>query len=137
MSENGESRAEKATRRAGTGSTAVASVLAAICPACVPAYAAFFSAVGLGFLSDAHVMRPLMLVLLTVATGAIAWDTRVHKSPIPLIATIAGGALVYLFRYHWFKPEWITIGTALLVFGATVNYYKRRFAGMKPFRPVK
>ncbi|MCA9387728.1 MAG: MerC domain-containing protein [Candidatus Andersenbacteria bacterium] len=126
-----------ASGKAGTGSTILVTLLAVICPACIPAYAAFFSAIGIGFLNDISVMRPLMAVLLLVAVVALAWDIKVHKSWIPLVFGVIGGVLVWLFRFYYFRPEWITAGVALLVFATTANYYKRRFAGVAPLCPVK
>ncbi len=66
------------------------------CPACWPAYAAVLSALGLGFLMQSEYLLPVTVVLLALATFAIALRARARRGYRPaVVAAAAGVALVF------------------------------------------
>jgi len=61
------------------------SLFAALCCLGFPALVAILSAIGLGFLINDDILRPLMIVFLLVAILGLALGMRHHGSPWALI----------------------------------------------------
>lgn len=94
----------------------------AACPACLPAYAGFLSALGLGFLSTARVMNPLLIVFLIAGIVSMAWSSRKHRMKMPLILTVIGSVAVILGRLLWDSPPLLYTGGILVITGSIWNF---------------
>lgn len=106
---------------------AVLSVLpAAKCPFCITAYAGVLSSLGLGFLFNERVLFPLIGVFVAVGLVSVAWSTRSHRQPGPLVITILGSAAVVGGRLVWNVPVVLYGGVALLVGAALWNLWLKR-----------
>jgi len=105
----------------------VAALLpSATCPACIAAYTGVLSALGLGFLHDERVLRPLIVVFLAVGIASIAWSTRGHRRPGPLVLTLVGSGVVASARLIWSNPPLLYAGIAVLVAASLWNLWLRR-----------
>jgi len=73
---------------------------AGLCPVCIPALGAFLTAIGLGFLVQEAVLKPLLVGFLFLAVGGFAWSYfKVHKKLLPLIFGALFAIGVYIGRY--------------------------------------
>jgi mercuric ion transport protein len=98
----------------------------ATCPACIAAYAGVLSAVGLGFLFDDRYLTPLIVAFLVLGNLSVAWSTRSHRNPWPLICTIIGSFLVAAGRLVWSAPSLLYIGVAVLIAASLGNLWLKR-----------
>ena len=73
------------------------SLFAALCCLGFPALVAILSAIGLGFLINDDILRPLMIVFLLVAILGLALGMRHHGSPWALIVGILSAVALYVF----------------------------------------
>lgn len=105
---------------------ALALLPVAHCPACLGAYFAVLSALGLGFLVNERVLAPLIGVFLVLGLGTVAWSTRSHRHPGPLIITTIGSLAVVLGRLVWNVPAVLYGGVALLIGAALWNLWLKR-----------
>lgn len=96
------------------------------CPACIGAYFALLSAVGLGFLATEQVLAPLIAVFLVFGVGTVAWSTRSHRRLGPLIVTLLGSAAVVGGRLIWNVPAVLYSGVALLIGASLWNLWLKR-----------
>jgi len=106
-------------------SSVLASVLAFKCPACIPALAAFLSAVGLG-IGNATFVKWLTIAFLVIGVASLAWSARLHRRWWILAAGIPSAAMIYAGRYLWFSPALLWTGTAVLIGSAMVNLLLKR-----------
>ncbi len=97
------------------------SVLAIICPLCIPALGAFLASIGLGFALHVQFLHSLLVVLLFLAVGSLAWSVKIHGKGWILIAGILGAVLIYAGRYMWFNPILMGIGAVLLIGVSLIN----------------
>ncbi|MBK8002113.1 MAG: MerC domain-containing protein [Verrucomicrobia bacterium] len=124
--------AEAKNRNAATGSKwlgGIASVLtstAAIkCPFCIPALGALLTSIGLGAVAT-QVMHGVLIVLLLVSVGSLAWAAKFHRRWWVLPAWMIGAAAVYAGRNVWFEPVVMWLGVAVLVGTSLVNLRIKR-----------
>ena len=96
------------------------------CPACVAAYAGVLSTFGLGVVLTERVMAPLIAVFLTVGMVTVAWATRSHRRPGPLILTLLGSTAVVAGRLIWSIPSVIYGGVVLLIGASLWNLWLKR-----------
>lgn len=93
------------------------AITVGLCPICLPAVGALLSAVGLGFLANEAVLRPLLIAFILVAWFGYAWSfLREHGVIFPLIIGILAGISLYVGRYVYLG------GTlnAVLMYGGVV-----------------
>ncbi len=96
------------------------------CPVCIAAYAGVLSAAGLGFMYESSYQTPLIVGFLLVGIASVAYTSRSHRKPAPLLLTLLGGAAVVAGKVVWEIPYLMYAGAALL-FGATVyNLWLKR-----------
>ncbi len=107
----------------------LSSTAASVCPVCIPALGAFLASVGLGFALSTEFMRGLLMVLLAVSVGSLAWATRLHRRWWVLAAGVVGAALMYVGRYVWFSSSLMWIGAATLIGTSLVNFRVKRACG--------
>jgi hypothetical protein len=97
------------------------SAVAVICPLCIPALGAFLASVGLGFALNVRFLQSLLVVLLLLAVGSLAWAVKGHRQWWILIAGILGAVLIYVGRYIWFSQILMGSGAILLIGMSLVN----------------
>ncbi|MBI2924354.1 MAG: MerC domain-containing protein [Verrucomicrobia bacterium] len=106
-------------RAAGKWLGGIASILssatAIACPLCIPALGALLSTVGLGFALNAKVLHSLLVVLLAVNVGMLAWAAKLHGRWWVLAVGTIGAAALYVGRYVWLEPPLTWAGAAMLV----------------------
>jgi len=71
-----------------------------LCPVCIPAIGAFLASIGLGFLVQESVLRPVLFIFLAAAIGGLLWSyLKEHRNVWPLIGGILMGITLYVGRY--------------------------------------
>ncbi len=99
------------------------SVFAALCCLGFPALVAILSAIGLGFLINDDILRPLMIVFLLVAILGLALGMRHHGSPWALIVGILSAVTLYVFINVSFNEVIAGLGIAGLVIASLLNVF--------------
>jgi mercuric ion transport protein len=102
------------------------SLFAALCCLGFPALVAILSAIGLGFLINDDILRPLMIVFLLVAILGLALGMRHHGSPWALIVGILSAVTLYVFIYVSFNEVIAGLGIAGLVIASLLNVFLRQ-----------
>ena len=83
-----------------------------LCPVCKPALAVFLSSIGVGFLADEMVLKPLLVAFLLVTVGGLLWSyLKQHGNMIPLIFGLFFSVSLYLGRYVYFGANLNTVLT--------------------------
>lgn len=98
----------------------------AACPACLGAYGAVLSSLGLGVLVNRRVLAPLIGVFLVIGTVALAWTARRHKRYGPLVLSLIGSGGIVAGRLLWDLPLLAYGGTAGVVGASIWNFWLRR-----------
>jgi len=76
------------------------AITVGLCPLCIPAIGAFLSSVGLGFLVQEAVLKPLLITLLLLAWSGFYWSYRKeHGNIYPFLSGLFFGVSLYLGRY--------------------------------------
>ena len=73
-----------------------------------------------------RVLAPLIAVALVVSLTTVAWSTRSHRRPGPLVSTAIGAALVMCGRLVWTVPALVYIGGAALIAASMWNVCLKR-----------
>lgn len=109
----------------------------ASCPACLAAYAGVLSALGLGFILNERILAPVIALFLLVGVATVAWSTRSHRHPGPLITTVTGALLVAAGRLVWDVPAALYTGVGLLIAASLWNLWLKRpqRVGLVQIRP--
>jgi hypothetical protein len=111
-------------------STVPAALLAVLpnahCPFCLGAYGAFVSSLGLGFLANERVMTPLIAAMLVFGIAAVAWSTKSHRHPGPLVVTIVASLVVVAARLVWDVPWIVYSAGGVLVAASVWNLWLKR-----------
>ncbi len=87
---------------------------------------AILSAIGLGFLINDDILRPLMIFFLLVAILGLALGMRHHGSPWALIVGILSAVTLYVFIYVSFNEVIAGLGIAGLVIASLLNVFLRQ-----------
>lgn len=106
---------------AASASSIFSSIIAVICPLCIPALGAFLASVGLGFALSVRFLQSLLIVLLILAVGSLAWSVKQHGRWWMLVIGILGAVLIYAGRYIWFSQTIMISGTVLLIGTSLIN----------------
>jgi mercuric ion transport protein len=101
-------------------------LFAALCCLGFPALVATLSAIGLGFLINDDILRPLMIVFLLVAILGLTLGMRHHRSPWALIVGILSAVALYIFIYVSFDEVIAGLGIAGLVIASLLNVFLRQ-----------
>lgn len=108
------------------GLASVLTSTAAIkCPFCVPALGALLTSIGLGAVAT-QVMHGVLIALLLVSVGSLAWAAKFHRRWWVLPAGAIGAVAVYAGRYVWSEPVVMWLGVATLVATSLVNLRIKR-----------
>lgn len=97
------------------------SVLAIICPLCIPALGAFLASVGLGFALNVKFLQSVLVLLLLLAVISLGWSATKHKKWWILIAGILGAASIYVGRYIWLNQILMMSGAVVLIGTSVIN----------------
>jgi hypothetical protein len=73
-----------------------------------------------------NVLAPIIAVALVVGVAAVAWSTKSHRQPGPLIASIAGAVLIACGRLIWTIPPLVYVGGAVLLGASLWNLWLKR-----------
>jgi len=74
-----------------------------LCPVCIPAIGAFLASIGLGFIVQESVLRPVLFIFLAAAISGLLWSyLKEHGNVWPLIGGILMGITLYVARYVYF-----------------------------------
>lgn len=98
----------------------------AACPLCLPAYAGFLSAVGLGFLLQARYLLPLMVTFLILALLALAYRAHRRRSYAPLVVGAVASAAIVVGRFILVFDGVVYFGVALLIVASIWNAIPRK-----------
>ncbi|MBI3768358.1 MAG: MerC domain-containing protein [Deltaproteobacteria bacterium] len=98
------------------------------CPACWPAYAGVLSALGIGFLLDAHYLLPLTLLLLTSALISLAWRAPSRRGYRPLLVGAFGAGCVIAGKFAWSSDALLYLGALTLVLSSLWHSWPLRAA---------
>ena len=91
-----------------------------------PALVSILSAIGLGFLINDDILRPMMIVFLLLAIFGLALGMRHHGSPWALIVGILSAVTLYVFIYVSFNEVIAGLGIAGLVIASLLNVLLRQ-----------
>src|SRR5436309_15204418 len=106
---------------AGIAST-LSATLALKCPACIPALSALLSSLGVGF----AFVRWLLIGLLLIGIGSIAWAAKLHGRWWVLAPGVVGATLIYSGRYIWYSPAVVWTGAAAMIGASLANFFFKR-----------
>ncbi len=96
------------------------------CPLCLAAYAGVLSSLGLGFVLNESVLRPLIVLFLGIAVGSVAWSARRHRKRGPVVAAAAGALSIIAGRILWSLPLAVYGGVICVVLAAIWNLVLRK-----------
>jgi mercuric ion transport protein len=102
------------------------SLFAALCCLGLPALVFILSAIGLGFLINDDILRPLLIVFLLIAILGLALGMRHHGSPWAAIIGVLSAVTVYASIYTFCNNALAGIGIAGLVIASLLNVFLRQ-----------
>src|SRR3989338_7729834 len=91
------------------------SVLAIVCPLCIPALGAFLASVGLGFALKLEVLKGLLIFFLAAALLSLGWSVKLHRNWKIFFLGLAGAVLIYAGRHIWFNVVLMWAGAMVLI----------------------
>ncbi len=103
----------------------------ASCPVCLAAYAGLLSSLGLGFLFNDRVQKPLIVLFVSISVASIAWAIRRHGRFGPCLVVLAGSIAIVAGRVIWSVPWAVYLGVPSVVVAALWNLILKR-----PVRPT-
>ena len=76
------------------------SLTVGLCPICIPAIGSFLSAIGMGFLVNESVLKPIVFVFILISSFGFYWSyKKEHNNVYPVILGVSFGVGIYLSRY--------------------------------------
>jgi len=79
------------------------AITVGLCPICIPAIGAFLSAVGLGFLVNEAVLKPVLVGFLLITVAGLTWSYfKEHRKASPLVLGTLFAISLYVGRYVYF-----------------------------------
>lgn len=91
------------------------SILAIVCPLCIPALGAFLASVGLGFALKLEVLKGLLVFFLMAALLSLVWSIKIHRNWKIFFLGLMGAVLIYAGRHLWFNVMLTWTGAAMLI----------------------
>jgi hypothetical protein len=91
------------------------------CPACWPAYAALFSALGLGFVDYTPYLLPLTALFLAATLGALGYRANHRRGYRPLWLAVAASLIVIAGKFIFDSDPALYSGVVLLVAASLWN----------------
>lgn len=109
--------------------TFIASAVVALpvltCPACWPLYAGLLSALGLGFVNYTPFLLPVTILLLIVSAIPLAWKAQQRRGYKPLLAGLAGIAVILSGKFWIEDPPVYYAGIAILLAASIWNIWPK------------
>ncbi|HLH38447.1 MAG TPA: MerC domain-containing protein [Bryobacteraceae bacterium] len=102
------------------------SFVAAACCMGLPAIVSILAALGLGFLINDAILRPLMIAFLAVTFIGLLFGFRVHRRLWPLVIAAGSGVIAYLFTFVRHTAALAYLGIAGLIVASVLNVLMRR-----------
>ena len=109
-----------------TVASSLSSTVALFCPVCIPSIGSLLASLGLGFVVTTNVLRPVLMALLVVSLGSMAWDAKRHRRWRVILFGALGAALIYSGRYLWPNSMLLWIGAVVLVSASVSNLRLKR-----------
>jgi len=97
---------------------AVAAALLPKCPACLPAYAALASSLGLGFLTESAYLLPLIILVLVLAVLGHTLRKDDHPRYAPIVLEVFGVSVLRAGKFLLYSRPIAVGGGACLIAGS-------------------
>jgi hypothetical protein len=116
----------------GGATSVLASAVALVCPACIPAIASLLASLGIGLAAKEQFIRPFLIGLIVLAVASFVWSAKLHRHWWVVATGLVGGVLVYMGRYYlgfgelWMNQFATWVGTGVLIGTALVNLKLKR-----------
>jgi len=98
------------------------------CPACWPAYASVFTALGLGFLLDVRWLFPATAAFLMLSVALLAVRARRRSDYVPFFVSVAASAIVLGGKFGLGLDSATYAGLPLLIGASVWRTWPRRAA---------
>ncbi len=89
----------------------------------LPGFLPLAAAVGLGFMTDMAVVKPLLLALLGLTVMGLIPGFRRHRKVYPLVASLPAALVVYWFMFVSYRPHYIQAAVLLMVVSSLLNLF--------------
>jgi len=99
----------------------VGSIFAALCCLGFPALLSILGAIGLGFLINDAVLKPLLIVFLLVTVSGLALGVRQHHRTSALALGVVSGTTLFVFIFVAFNAVLAVVSVVGLVFASVLN----------------
>lgn len=101
------------------------SVIAIVCPLCIPALGALLASVGLGVALNLEVLKVLLIFFLGAALLSLAGSLRFHRNWKIFLLGLAGAIMIYAGRHIWFCVSLMWVGAAMLIGTSVWNLWAK------------
>jgi len=99
----------------------VAALPSLTCPLCWPAYTAFLSSLGLGFINYTNFLLPLLFLFLTIVLAALWFDIRRHNNYVPFVLAIVSSVFILIGKFLLMSNFLMYAGIIGIVFSSLFN----------------
>lgn len=99
----------------------VAALPSLTCPLCWPAYTAFLSSLGLGFINYTDFLMPLLFLFLIIVLAALWFDIRRHNNYVPFILAIVSSVFILIGKFLLMSNFLMYAGIIGIVFSSFLN----------------
>lgn len=89
----------------------------------LPGFLPLAAAVGLGFMTDMAVVKPLLLALLGLTVLGFIPGFRRHGKIYPLVASLLAALVVYWFMFVSYRPQYIQAAVLVMVASSLLNLF--------------
>ena len=89
----------------------------------LPGFLPLAAAVGLGFMTDMTVVKPLLLAFLAVTVTGLVPGFRRHDKVYPLAASVAAAFIIYWFLFVSYRPALIQASVIVLIAASLLNLF--------------
>jgi len=104
---------------------------AATCPACWPAYAGLLSSFGVSFIDYTPWLMPIIVVLMMVSLGALAWQSKKRENYKPLMLGVAGVIILVVGKFQLELDSVVYAGAALLIIASIWNSWPEKMCAIE------
>lgn len=106
---------DKLPKQIAPAASVFSSIVAIVCPLCVPALGAFLASLGLGFALKLEVLKGLLIFFLAAALLSLGWSFKIHRSGKIFFLGFVGAVLIYAGRHLWFNNLFTWTGAVMLI----------------------